>query len=102
MSEQTVSVHPPHTGRSRPAVDSHPNTVLSNQAFTVASVHTGSAVATTAGEAPNQGFARSKWERRYAANLRITDTVVVCGAVLLAQYVRFGHTPTALSYMSIT
>ena len=47
-------------------------------------------MATTAGESPHLGPARSKWERRYATKLLITDTVVVCGAVMLAQYVRFG------------
>ena len=77
---------------------SHHNTVmLTNQAFTGTSVHNGSAVVTEAAGSPNQGVARSKWERRYAANLRITDTVVVCGAVILAQYVRFGQAPTAPS-----
>ncbi len=35
------------------------------------------------------------WERRYATYLRFTDTIVVCIAVLLAQYVRFGSTLTA-------
>jgi exopolysaccharide biosynthesis polyprenyl glycosylphosphotransferase len=38
-------------------------------------------------------LARARWERRYTLNLRITDTVVVIGAVLVAQYVRFGSTP---------
>jgi exopolysaccharide biosynthesis polyprenyl glycosylphosphotransferase len=38
---------------------------------------------------------RSNWERRYALYLRFTDTLVVCAAVLLAQYLRFGSTPTA-------
>jgi exopolysaccharide biosynthesis polyprenyl glycosylphosphotransferase len=38
---------------------------------------------------------RSLWERRYTLNLRITDTAVVVGAVLVAQYVRFGSTPSA-------
>ena len=36
---------------------------------------------------------RSDWERRYTGYLRITDFVVVCGAVLLAQYLRFGNAP---------
>lgn len=36
--------------------------------------------------------ARATWERRYSNNLRITDTVVVCGSVLLAQYLKFGST----------
>ncbi len=46
-------------------------------------------------EPQEQVLGRSKWERRYTSNLRITDTVVVCSAVLLAQYVRFGSTPAA-------
>jgi exopolysaccharide biosynthesis polyprenyl glycosylphosphotransferase len=49
---------------------------------------------------PNGVLERLKWERRYAANLRITDAVVVCGAVILAEYVRFGRAPTAPSYVS--
>jgi exopolysaccharide biosynthesis polyprenyl glycosylphosphotransferase len=44
----------------------------------------------TVDEAPRQRLGRSQWERRYTNNLRITDTFAVCGAVLLAQYVRFG------------
>ena len=40
---------------------------------------------------PFNGVAeRAQWQRRYAAKLRATDTVVVCAAVVLAQYVRFG------------
>lgn len=35
-------------------------------------------------------FERTSWQRRYAARLRVTDAVVVCAAVVLAQYVRFG------------
>ena len=42
-----------------------------------------------------QFLKRSNWERRYTGYLRITDVLVVCAAVLLAQYVRFGSTPTA-------
>lgn len=34
---------------------------------------------------------RAVWERRYAKRLVITDAVVICAAVLLAQYVRFGN-----------
>jgi exopolysaccharide biosynthesis polyprenyl glycosylphosphotransferase len=54
----------------------------------------------TVDEAPRQRFGRSQWERLYTNNLRITDTVVVCGAVLLAQYLRFGSTPTADNVLS--
>ncbi|WP_395311897.1 sugar transferase [Mycobacterium sp. AMU20-3851] len=38
---------------------------------------------------------RAQWERRYSLNLLVTDTVVVCAAVLLGQYLRFGNTLTA-------
>jgi exopolysaccharide biosynthesis polyprenyl glycosylphosphotransferase len=44
---------------------------------------------------PGERIGRAIWERRYVSFLRMTDTLVVCGAVLLAQYVRFGSTPTA-------
>lgn len=44
---------------------------------------------------PTSVIGRSRWERGYARNVRITDTAVVLGAVLLAQYVRFGSTPAA-------
>lgn len=56
-------------------------------------------------EAPGrQPTERARWERRYGVNLLITDTVVVCGAVLSAQYARFGGTPTAdsVGYLSAT
>jgi exopolysaccharide biosynthesis polyprenyl glycosylphosphotransferase len=39
---------------------------------------------------PTGVFERTSWQRRYAARLRITDTVVVCAAVILAHYLRFG------------
>lgn len=39
---------------------------------------------------PNGVFERTTWQRRYAAGLRLTDTLVVCAAVALAQYIRFG------------
>ena len=42
--------------------------------------------------------ARSSWQRRYAAGLRISDFIVVGAAVILAQKVRFGHTLTAPGY----
>lgn len=37
--------------------------------------------------------ATSRWAPGYAVRLLLTDTVVVVGAVLLAQYLRFGRTP---------
>lgn len=38
---------------------------------------------------------RMRWQRRYTANLLIADTAVVCGAVLLAQFIRFGQASLA-------
>ena len=100
MSEQTVSVPPADTGKRRAAASRRNGAVISNQAFTGTSANTGSDWATTAAESPHLGPARSKWERRYATNLMITDTVVVCGAVVLGQYVRFGNSSTPPSYVS--
>ena len=78
--------HPANNGPERPKAGSDLNTVvLNNQALAGSSVRIGSAVAT-----PSQVFERSKWQRRYAAYLQMTDTIVVCAAVVLAQYVRFG------------
>jgi exopolysaccharide biosynthesis polyprenyl glycosylphosphotransferase len=48
---------------------------------------------------PSEVFERATWQRRYIAKLRFTDTCVVCSAVLLAQYVRFGSTVTASGYV---
>jgi exopolysaccharide biosynthesis polyprenyl glycosylphosphotransferase len=47
----------------------------------------------TVDDAPRQLLGRTQWERRYSNFLQITDTIVVCVAVLLAQYLRFGSTP---------
>ena len=95
----TLVIHRPNSGRERPTVTSHRNTVvLDNQALHWTKVRIGPAPATTAGEPPNQVLERSQWQRRYAAKLLITDTIVVCGAVLLAHYVRFGHAPGHMSH----
>ncbi|MGU3499853.1 sugar transferase [Mycobacterium sp. C31M] len=40
---------------------------------------------------------RDRWQRRYSANLLITDSLVVVGAVLMSQYLRFGSTLAAES-----
>ena len=34
---------------------------------------------------------RAKWERAYSRGLVITDAIVICAAVVLAQYIRFGR-----------
>lgn len=41
---------------------------------------------------------RTKWQRRYAARLIVSDLVVVCAAIGFAQYIRFGWTLTPSSY----
>jgi exopolysaccharide biosynthesis polyprenyl glycosylphosphotransferase len=38
---------------------------------------------------------RQDWQQRHSMNLLVTDTLVVCAGVVLAQYVRFGHAPTS-------
>ena len=43
-------------------------------------------------------FERSTWQRRYVAKLRISDFVVVCAAVFLSQFARFGGTWTPPGY----
>lgn len=49
---------------------------------------------TSSPNSPTPIVGRPPWERQYTFNLRVTDTIVIVGAVLLAQYVRFGSTPT--------
>lgn len=38
-------------------------------------------------------FDRTRWQRRYSVNVLVTDVAVVCGSVVLAQYLRFGEPP---------
>lgn len=42
--------------------------------------------------------AASRWQQRYSARLRGTDAAIVCAAVALAQFVRFGDTPNMSGY----
>jgi len=62
----------------------------------------GSAQATGAEGTPSQERDRSRWQHRYATNLRITDTavVVVCGAVIFAQFIRFGDAALAPGHVN--
>jgi exopolysaccharide biosynthesis polyprenyl glycosylphosphotransferase len=46
-----------------------------------------------ADEAPRPDSDRTRWQRKYVASLRTTDTLIVCGAVIVAQYARFGQPP---------
>lgn len=54
--------------------------------------HSGTVVVPIPRLLPTQVFERTRWQRRYATKLQITDCMVVCTAVALAQYVRFGPT----------
>ncbi|MCV7253990.1 sugar transferase [Mycobacterium hackensackense] len=47
------------------------------------------------GSPPEAVTERLRWQRQYVTRLRVTDTAVVAGAVMLAQYVRFGSTVTS-------
>src|ERR1700759_386571 len=47
---------------------------------------------------PADGDTAARWQQRYSNRLRITDSIVVCGAVTLAQYVRFGDSPNTSGY----
>jgi len=39
-----------------------------------------------------------RWQHRYSRRLRITDALIVCASVALAQYIRFGDSPHASLY----
>jgi exopolysaccharide biosynthesis polyprenyl glycosylphosphotransferase len=78
-------IHRPDAGRERPTTLVDRNTVVpSNRALN------GTAPVAISGLLPSQVFERTRWQRRYTAYLRVTDTGVVCAAILIAQYVRFG------------
>src|ERR1700754_1797953 len=90
----------------------HPEQVLNDHADTRHSAPVGNTHAATRSDGaldrlaavnipgllPSKVFERTRWQRDYAAKLRITDTLVVCAAVVLAQYVRFGPTLSPPGY----
>lgn len=39
-----------------------------------------------------------RWQRHYSRRLRITDSLIVCASVALAQYIRFGDSPYTSGY----
>lgn len=51
------------------------------------------APATTPQPTPAVALDRQRWQRRYATVLRWADALVICGAVIVAQSVRFGNPP---------
>src|ERR1700730_7723718 len=98
MSEQTLIEHPQQT-----LID-HSDTKRST---TVGNTHTAiwndealdrMATVTIPGLLPSKVFERTRWQRRYVAKLQITDCIVVCSAVVLAQYLRFGPTLSPPGY----
>jgi exopolysaccharide biosynthesis polyprenyl glycosylphosphotransferase len=40
-----------------------------------------------------------RWQHQYSRRLRITDSLIVCAAIALAQYIRFGDSPHASGYL---
>ncbi len=82
--------------------DHHVAAVVSKEALLrPAPVQVLSSAQATGFEGPQiQVVDRSRWQRRYTANLRIADTAVVCGAVMLAQYIRFGQAPLTSGNMT--
>ena len=81
-------------------IDTHPDSDVAGAGGSATQLPGG----TTAGSSPgnaeqlNGVVRRSKWQRSYAAKLRVTDSLVVVGAILLAQYVRFGGPLNAAGY----
>ncbi|KKC02211.1 polyprenyl glycosylphosphotransferase [Mycobacterium nebraskense] len=64
--------------------------------------HQTSALPVTAAPAPSPaGNAVRRWQHRYSHRLRISDTVIVCASVLLAQYVRFGEIANTSGYSDV-
>ena len=102
MSRPTFVAKAPSALEERPEVISHPDVLVlkNNEAVTRTSVRKGPAEEAPSGRLAGKLPDRRTWERRYAANVRITDTLVVCGAVILAQFVRFGAPSTAPSYVN--
>ncbi|WP_442932230.1 sugar transferase [Mycobacterium sp. 050134] len=47
---------------------------------------------------PTTGKAAPRWQLRYAQRLRISDSLIVCASVMLAQYVRFGEIANTSGY----
>jgi exopolysaccharide biosynthesis polyprenyl glycosylphosphotransferase len=47
---------------------------------------------------PARDNAVSRWRQQYSARLRVTDSAIVCAAIALAQFVRFGDSPNMSGY----
>src|SRR6476469_10272118 len=86
--EQSLIDSPPDAGRAKTASHQN-NAVLDNK------MQDGAAAVML----PKQVFERTRWQRRYAASLQMTDCIVVCIAVVLAQYLRFGPALSTHGYL---
>lgn len=62
---------------------------------------TGALPATPAATPSTGGNAIRRWQHQYSHHLRISDTVIVCASVLLAQYVRFGEIANTSGYSDV-
>jgi len=51
---------------------------------------------------PVAGNALRRWQDKYSQHLRISDSVIVCVSVMLAQYVRFGEIANTSGYSDPT
>lgn len=47
---------------------------------------------------PRRVSAIPRWQQRYSARLRVTDSLIVCAAIMLAQFLRFGDDPHMSGY----
>lgn len=64
--------------------------------------HRTSALPDSAAAVPTPGRnANRRWQHRYSHHLRISDTVIVCASVMLAQYVRFGEIANTSGYSDV-
>ncbi|WP_428340874.1 sugar transferase [Mycobacterium sp.] len=43
-----------------------------------------------------------RWQHQYSLRLRMTDALIVCAAVALAQFIRFGDSPHVAGYPGVT
>lgn len=55
----------------------------------------------TAAAPSTGGTAIRRWQHQYSHRLRISDTVMVCASVMLAQYVRFGEIANTSGYSDV-
>lgn len=62
---------------------------------------TGALPATGAAAPSPGGSAIRRWQHQYSHHLRISDTLIVCASVLLAQYVRFGEIANTSGYSDV-